>query len=76
MDVEMPEMDGVEATTAIRRDIPAPHPQIVALTANAMTGDRERYIAAGMDDYLSKPIKLEELQVCLERAWRERSPHA
>jgi CheY-like chemotaxis protein len=69
MDVRMPEMDGVEATCEIRRsggaarDIP-----IVALTANAMAGDRESYLAAGMTDYVTKPIDPKALQQALVRA--------
>jgi CheY-like chemotaxis protein len=57
MDVNMPEMDGLTATQRIR-DLPAPKSQtpIIALTANAMKGDREKFINAGMDDYVSKPI--------------------
>jgi signal transduction histidine kinase/ligand-binding sensor domain-containing protein/DNA-binding response OmpR family regulator len=60
MDVHMPEMDGLEATRQIRKDF-ANQPVIVALTANAMQGDEEECRQAGMDDYLSKPIKLEDL---------------
>jgi PAS domain S-box-containing protein len=70
MDVQMPEMDGLEAARRInelwpeRRD----RPWIIAITANAMQGDREICLAAGMDDYVSKPIKTAELVAALERA--------
>jgi len=65
MDVQMPEMDGLEATRRIRADGPSPQPRIVAMTANAMQGDREACLAAGMDDYLAKPIRTEELAAAL-----------
>ena len=63
MDVEMPEMDGLEATAAIREKEKGSgtHLPIVAMTAQAMTGDRERCLAGGMDDYLSKPIHKDDL---------------
>lgn len=66
MDIEMPQMDGVEATIEIRRRWGNAGPRIIAVTANAMHGDRDRYIEAGMDDYVSKPIRIEALVVALK----------
>ncbi|MFK7846414.1 MAG: response regulator [Rhodothermales bacterium] len=67
MDVMMPEMDGIEATQLIRKDNSILQPCIIALTANAMEEDRERCLSAGMDDYISKPIKADMLKTVLER---------
>jgi signal transduction histidine kinase/CheY-like chemotaxis protein len=69
MDVQMPEMDGLEATRRIVARWPAgERPRIVAMTANAMQGDREACIAAGMDDYITKPIRVEALAAALQAA--------
>ncbi len=68
MDVQMPEMDGFEASRQIRRRLPADQqPKIIALTANAMQGDREQCLAAGMDDYISKPVKIHEIIETIRR---------
>ncbi len=68
MDVQMPEMDGLEATRKICARWPADsRPRIIAMTANAMQGDRELCLEAGMDDYLSKPIRVEDLVAALAR---------
>jgi PAS domain S-box-containing protein len=69
MDVQMPEMDGIDATRAIRRlPPPAGRLPVIALTANAMAGQREEYLAAGMTDHVAKPINLNDLQAAMARA--------
>jgi PAS domain S-box-containing protein len=70
MDVQMPEMDGLEAAASVVKRWPRPQdrPWIIAVTANAMRGDRERCIAAGMDDYLTKPIRSDDLAAAFDRA--------
>lgn len=78
MDVQMPEMDGLAATRRICQEwsnkqaggTPAPRPRIIAMTANAMQGDRSECLNAGMDDYVSKPIRVEELVQALTRGAR------
>jgi CheY-like chemotaxis protein len=67
MDVRMPEMDGLEATRIIRQRWPNRGPNIIAITAYALEGDKEKCLEAGMDDYISKPMKIEELARVLER---------
>ncbi|WP_051260987.1 chemotaxis protein CheB [Desulfovibrio inopinatus] len=75
MDIQMPEMDGIEATKRIRHDQEFEHIRqlpILALTAFAMSGDKEKILAAGLDDYLAKPVELEDLIAAMERALRGR----
>jgi CheY-like chemotaxis protein len=67
MDVQMPEMDGLEATRAISEMILEKRPKILAMTAYALDGDREICLNAGMDGYISKPVQIEELRSALER---------
>ncbi|MBI5566599.1 MAG: PAS domain S-box protein [Chloroflexi bacterium] len=84
MDVQMPELDGLEATRRIRAMAQmaqpraaqprAAQPRIIAMTANAMQGDREACLDAGMDDYISKPIQVKELQSALERWGQQLRP--
>ena len=61
MDIKMPEMDGLEATRIIRQRWPDDGPKIIAITAYAIEGDREKFIEAGMDDYIPKPVQKEDL---------------
>jgi PAS domain S-box-containing protein len=71
MDVQMPEMDGFEASRRIRLSIaPTRQPKIIALTANAMQSDRQLCISAGMDDYISKPVKLQEIADAIRRQFK------
>jgi len=70
MDIQMPEMDGLEATQRIRQSTDAsfdPRIPIIALTAHAMAGDRERFLTAGMDDYLTKPLEMAALRSVLAK---------
>jgi CheY-like chemotaxis protein len=67
MDIKMPEMDGITTTQVIRKLRPENGPKIVAITAFALEGDREKCLEAGMDDYLSKPVKIGELADILRK---------
>jgi len=70
MDLQMPEMDGLQASKEINRLYPDKRPHIVALTANAMKEDMERCFAAGMDDFVSKPVKPKEIAKALRKCNR------
>jgi signal transduction histidine kinase/CheY-like chemotaxis protein/HPt (histidine-containing phosphotransfer) domain-containing protein len=75
MDVQMPDMDGLEATQHLRATLPPERqPRIIAMTADALVGDRERCLDAGMDDYIAKPVFLEQLVEALDRRGRARGP--
>ncbi len=74
MDVQMPEMDGLEATRLIRADKSRKQPWIVALTAGVMGEDRQNAVDAGMDDFLAKPFRVETLADCLQRGYRSLHP--
>lgn len=67
MDIRMPEMDGITATREIRRLWSNNGPKIIAITANALEGDREKCLEAGMDDYIAKPIQKKELTGILNK---------
>ena len=74
LDVQMPEMDGLEAARQICQRWPAEkRPRIIAMTGNALIGDREKCLQAGMDDYISKPIRIAEMQSALERWGRPKA---
>ncbi len=74
MDCQMPGMDGFEATRQIRTRLQGRPLPIIAITANAMPEDREACLAAGMDDFIAKPIRQEELRTCLKRWIRIPAP--
>ena len=74
-DLQMPEMDGLQAAQEICRRWPeATRPRIVAMTANASTTDRDHCFAAGMHDFISKPVRLEDLRGAIERTLEARTP--
>jgi PAS domain S-box-containing protein len=75
MDCQMPVLDGYEATRLLRAAEGEHHTVVIAMTANAMPGDREKCLAAGMDDYISKPITLEDLERILERWGQQPTDH-
>ncbi len=73
MDLQMPEMDGFETSRQIRKRFPASRqPKIIALTANALKGDRELCLEAGMDDYLTKPVKIGDIAAAIEKHFGHR----
>jgi PAS domain S-box-containing protein len=73
MDVQMPDMDGLDATRRLRAMLPdSRQPYVIAVTANAMSGDREECLGAGMDDYISKPVRRADLQTSLARVGQGR----
>jgi CheY-like chemotaxis protein len=75
MDVQMPEMGGLEATQRIRQVLGSNRPpRIIAMTARAMQGDKEECLAAGMDDYVTKPVRIEDLRAVIQRCVSSLSP--
>jgi PAS domain S-box-containing protein len=77
MDIHMPELDGLEATREIRKiSSPTVPPMIIALTADVLKGEREVCLAVGMDDYLTKPVKIENLKAVIEKVKERKSPGA
>lgn len=75
MDIQMPEMDGTEATAKVIEKYGVKRPTIIAMTANAMEGDREKFMAAGMDDYVTKPINLRVIQNMLRKVYLKEYTH-
>lgn len=75
MDIQMPEMDGMEATKAVHARYGAERPTIIAMTANAMEGDREKFLSVGMDDYVTKPINLKIIKNMLRKVYLKEYSH-
>ncbi|MCB0210150.1 MAG: response regulator [Anaerolineae bacterium] len=74
MDIQMPEMDGIETTRHIRREFPSnKQPRIITMTANALRGDKEKYLENGMDDYISKPIQVDQMIRVLKESKKQAS---
>ena len=71
MDIQMPRMNGVEATNEIKTTLKSP-PLVIGLSANNMKGDKEKYISAGLDDYLTKPIKIDVLESVFQQYFSEK----
>lgn len=76
LDITLPEMDGLEVLSHIRSDADVCHTPVIALTASAMRGDRERFLDAGCDDYISKPIQMRELLDKVKEHYGQNSSHA
>jgi CheY-like chemotaxis protein len=74
MDCQMPVMDGYAATKALRDNAKTCAVRIVAMTAHAMDGDRDKCLAAGMDDYITKPVRMEDLKAILDRHFPAQTP--
>jgi CheY-like chemotaxis protein len=74
MDIQMPEMNGIDATRIIRETFSKKRPIIVALTAEALEGDEERFLSLGFDAYLSKPLQAHKLQKVLEAIKPQQTP--
>jgi CheY-like chemotaxis protein len=74
LDISLPEMDGTEVLAWIRQDERVKHVPVIALTAHAMAGDREKFLAAGFDDYVTKPIVDETVLLGAIERWLSRTP--
>lgn len=74
LDISLPEMDGTEVLAWIRQDVRVKHVPVIALTAHAMAGDREKFLAAGFDDYVTKPIVDEAVLLSAIERWLSRTP--
>ena len=73
MDIQLPDIDGIEALSRLRADDRTASVPVLALTAQAMEGDRERFLAAGFDGYLSKPVDIAEFVATIKRYWEDGS---